>query len=111
MADAASLPSKSIIRLAIGDLAIYTAFLPLALWITWKHGKTGMVCWPIFLSYFGLRFASDIYEIINRYEPEQYNMIVIMTNSGSLACLSLTLIGLIYEAYVDHRNSERRDIR
>ncbi len=33
-------------------------------------------------------------------------MIIIMTNSGSLACLSLTLIGLIYEAYVDHRNSE-----
>jgi hypothetical protein len=91
-------PSARLINLAIADLSIYIALLPPTLWITWKHGKTGMVCWPIFVSYFGLRFAADIYQVIKRHEPQQYNEVIIMTNAGSLACLSLVLIGLVYEA-------------
>lgn len=91
-------PSASIIDLAIVDLVLYIVLLPPTLYITWKHGKTGMICWPIFVSYFGLRYASDIYQIVNRNEPLQYNEVAIMTNSGSLACLSLLIIGLVYEA-------------
>ncbi|PSR80517.1 hypothetical protein BD289DRAFT_62782 [Coniella lustricola] len=91
-------PSASIIDLAIVDLILYAVLLPPAIFITWKHGKTGMICWPIFVSYFGLRFASDIYQIVNRNEPLQYNQVAIMTNAGSLACLSLLIIGLVYEA-------------
>ncbi|KAH8885003.1 hypothetical protein GQ53DRAFT_879293 [Thozetella sp. PMI_491] len=98
--DALEPPSASLINLAIADLVIYAILLPPTLWITWKHGKAGMVCWPIFLSYFGLRFVSDIYQIMHRNEPQQYNTVIIMTNAGSLACLSLTIIGLVYEANI-----------
>ncbi|CAK7218519.1 hypothetical protein SEUCBS140593_003574 [Sporothrix eucalyptigena] len=93
-------PSTSVINLTIADLVIYALlFIPTA-WVTWKHGKTGMVCWPIFVSYFGLRFTADAYLIANRHTPETYNEVVIMTNAGSLACLSLTIIGLVYEANI-----------
>ena len=108
MADTTSPPSTSIINLAIADLAIYLALLGPTFWIIWKHGKTGMVCWPIFVSYFALRFASDIYQIIHRHDPLQYNEVIIMTNSGSLACLSLVLIGLVYEAYARPQTVYRR---
>lgn len=93
-------PSTAVVNLTIADLVIYSILFVPTLWITWKHGKTGMVCWPIFLSYFALRFTADIYQIVTRHEPETYNEVVIMTNAGGLACLSLTIIGLVYEAYV-----------
>lgn len=103
MSDATSTiapPSASIINLAIADLAIYGALFFPTCWITWKHGKTGMVCWPIFLSYFALRFVSDAYQIAHRNDPNIPNTVAIMTNAGSLACLSLTIIGILYEVYV-----------
>ncbi|KAJ3533937.1 hypothetical protein NM208_g7763 [Fusarium decemcellulare] len=93
-------PSANKINLAIADLVIYAILLFPTLWITWKHGKSGMVCWPIFLSYFILRFVSDGYQVANRHEPEIPNAVVIMTNAGSIACLSLTLIGVVYEVNV-----------
>ncbi|CAK7236563.1 hypothetical protein SBRCBS47491_009679 [Sporothrix bragantina] len=91
-------PSTSVISLTIADLVIYILLFFPAVWVTWKHGKTGMVCWPIFLSYFALRFTADAYQIATRHAPETYNEVVIMTNAGGLACLSLTIIGLVYEA-------------
>ncbi|KAH8669058.1 hypothetical protein BX600DRAFT_266674 [Xylariales sp. PMI_506] len=93
-------PSASIINLAIADLAIYAVLLLPTIYITWKHGKAGMVCWPIFLSYFPLRFASDIYQIVHRNDPELPNEVVIMTNAGSIACISLALIGVVYEVNI-----------
>lgn len=84
--------------LAIADLVIYALLLPAAMWVTWKHGMSGMVCWPIFVSYFGLRFAADIHQIQNRNGPLIPDLIVSMTNAGSIACLSLTIIGMVYEA-------------
>lgn len=99
---AASLPppSSDIVNLAIADLVIYAVLFFPTCWITWKHGKNGMVCWPIFVSYFGLRFASDAYLIAHRADPLLPNTVAIMTNAGSLACLSLTIIGMLYEVYV-----------
>ncbi|KAF7556253.1 hypothetical protein G7Z17_g1534 [Cylindrodendrum hubeiense] len=91
------LPSASKNNLAIADLAIHATILFPVLWIAFKHGKLGMLCWPIFISYFPLRFVSDIYQIIHRNEPELPNTVAIMTNAGSLACLTLTIIGIIYE--------------
>lgn len=93
-------PAASKINLAIADLVLHAILFFPTIWITWRHGKAGMVCWPIFLSYFPLRFVSDAYQISHRHDPEIPNTVVIMTNSGSIACLTLALIGIIYEVYV-----------
>jgi hypothetical protein len=66
-------PSTSIINLPIADLVIYAILFVPTVWITWKHGKTGTVCWPIFLSCFALRFTADVYLIVPRHGPEAYN--------------------------------------
>ncbi|KAF4948542.1 hypothetical protein FSARC_13714 [Fusarium sarcochroum] len=93
-------PSSSDIGLAYADLVIHGVLFPVAIWITWKHGKTGMVCWPIFASYFVMRFIADVYQIVNQHEPEIPGGVSIFTNAGSIACLTLSLIGIIYEANV-----------
>ncbi|KAH6949098.1 hypothetical protein DER45DRAFT_531286 [Fusarium avenaceum] len=93
-------PSASIINLTIADLVIYAVLLFPVIRITWKHGKSGMVCWPIFLSFFALRFVSDAYLIANRHKPQIPNPVVIMTNAGSIACMSLTIVGVIYEVNI-----------
>lgn len=90
--------SSEVVNLAIAEIAIYGLLFPLAVWITWKHGKKGMVCWPIFVSHFFMRFIADIYIVIKKDEPLLPNQFNIMTSAGSLACLSLTLIGIVYEA-------------
>jgi hypothetical protein len=90
--------SSNVVNLAYADLVIYAIlFLPIV-WVAWKHGKAGMVCWPIFVSYFVIRFVADIYQIIQKNEPLVPNQVVVLTLSGSIACLTLTLIGIIYEA-------------
>lgn len=93
-------PTQAIINLDIADLVFNSLLLPPAAWIAWKHGKAGMVCWPILISFFPARIIADVYQIVNRSAIEMYNQVAIMTNSGSLACLSLAIIGLVYEANV-----------
>lgn len=93
-----SAPSTNTINLAIAEAVIYGLTLFPMIYITWKHGKKGMVCWPIVVSFFVMRLVADIYQIVNQDQPEQPNQVLIMTTSGSIACLSLGLIGVIYEA-------------
>ncbi|CAH0020864.1 unnamed protein product [Clonostachys rhizophaga] len=90
-------PSPDKLNLAIAELVLYAVLFIPVIWITWKHGKAGMTCWPIFVSYFPLKFVSDAYQIAKRNEPEIPNVVIIMTSAGSIACLSLTIIGMIYE--------------
>ncbi|EXF81454.1 hypothetical protein CFIO01_07697 [Colletotrichum fioriniae PJ7] len=100
--------SSEVVNLAIAELVLYGLMFPPAVWITWKHGKKGMVCWPIFVSHFGMRFIADIYQVIKRDEPLLPNQFNIMTSAGSLACLSLTLIGIVYEANIILPGSPKR---
>ncbi|KAH7368031.1 hypothetical protein B0T11DRAFT_59761 [Plectosphaerella cucumerina] len=93
-------PSAAKINLAIADLVIYAILFFPVIWIAWKYGKKGMVCWPIFVTYFPLRFVSDAWQVAKRNEPEIPNTVAIMTNAGSIACLSLTLIGMVYEVNI-----------
>ncbi|KAF5977920.1 integral membrane protein [Fusarium coicis] len=93
-------PSANKTNLAIAELVLYAILFIPALPLVWKHGKAGMTCWPIFLSYFPLRFVADGYQIAKRNDPEIPNAVIIMTTAGSIACLSLTIIGLIYEVNV-----------
>lgn len=79
--------------LAVTELVVYALMLLPVLWATWKHGKSGVVCWPIFVSYLGLRFAADIRQIQSRNGPLIPDLVVSMTNAGSIACLTLTIIG------------------
>ncbi|KAF7534893.1 hypothetical protein G7054_g5836 [Neopestalotiopsis clavispora] len=100
MADAAAHlppPSASLINLAIAEIVIYVVLLPPVLWITWKHGKDGMTCWSILVAFYGMRFASDIWQIMSRNEPNIPGALIIITNAGSIACLTLALIGILYE--------------
>ncbi|CAN8105771.1 unnamed protein product [Discula destructiva] len=98
-----SLPGPApanIVDIAVAELAIYFMLFGPTLWITWKHGKAGMTCWGIFVSVFGMRFASDINQIVHRDEPAVPSACSIVTMAGTLACLSMTLIGLVYEANI-----------
>ena len=102
MADAAlaALPpvSTDVVRLAIADLIIYAVLFPPTIWIAWKHGKVGMVTWPLFITFLILRFLADIYQIVKRDDPLIPDAIVLLTIAGSIICLTKTIIGMIYEA-------------
>ncbi|KAH6986670.1 hypothetical protein EDB80DRAFT_590106, partial [Ilyonectria destructans] len=62
-----------------------------------KYGKALIICWPTFMLYFGLRFASDAYYIINQYNTQKENTVTLMTNAGSIIYLLLTLIDIVYK--------------
>lgn len=93
-------PSANLISLSQADLGISCIFLLLGGYITWRHGKTGMVCWPIFLSAFIARIIADAYLLANQDEPLLPNAVTSMTGAAVTACLSLTLIGAVYQWYV-----------
>lgn len=90
-------PSQDVINLAGADIAISTVFLVFISWIAWKHGKPGMVAWPIFVSCFVARLVAAIYHITRRDKPEIPNTVTIFTGSCVVACVTLTIIGVIYE--------------
>ena len=92
--------SNNVVNLSYADLAIYIFALPPTIWIAWQHGKSGLVCWPLLISFYITRYISDIFQMVHHNDPLIPNVVYIMTNAGSIACLTLTIIGLIYEAYV-----------
>jgi hypothetical protein len=93
--------SSNIVNLAIAELVLYALLLVPSLWIAWRHGKPGMTAWPLFISFIGLRFVADIYQILHRNDPlvpgSNINQV---TSAGSITCLTYTLIGILYETYV-----------
>lgn len=89
--------SRNEINLAYADIVIHAVLFPIVLYITWKHGKKGMVCWPIFASYFILHFVAKGYQLANQDKPDIPNAVSIFTHSGSIACLMFGLIGIVYE--------------
>lgn len=70
-----------------------------ALYIAYKHGKTGKMCWPILVTFFLFRIIPDAYYLAGRDKPDVPTTVAMMTSSACTATLSLTIIGLIYEAY------------
>lgn len=95
-----TMADENVVNLAYADLLIHALLLPPAIWIAWRHGKKGLLCWPIFLSYFILRYIADLYQIFNRDKPVQPSAVTIFTVGGSVQCLTLTLVGIIYEANI-----------
>lgn len=92
-------PSAKEYNLSIANIVIYAPLFFLALWITWKHGKPGIVCWPIFASYFVIQFVSDAFLIMHKNDETMSKELLLYTDAGSIACLTLTLLGVAYEAY------------
>ncbi|KAJ4208883.1 hypothetical protein NW759_013646 [Fusarium solani] len=71
-----------------------------ALYIAYKHGKTGKMCWPILVTFFLFRIIPDAYYLAGRDKPDVPTTVAMMTSSACTATLSLTIIGLIYEASI-----------
>lgn len=95
-------PFNATARLAVAELAIFIALLLLTIFIAFKHGKIGMVSWHILASFCVLRIVAASLSIANRDKPLQSTAGgegFVITTSGSIACLVLTLIGVLYEAY------------
>ncbi|KAK8194568.1 hypothetical protein IWZ00DRAFT_542414 [Phyllosticta capitalensis] len=92
--------SPKVVDLAVADLTIYAAFLLPSIVITWVHGKIGLVTWPILISYIGMRFLADGWQIAHRDKPEIPDAVVILTNAGSTACITLLIMGVIYECNI-----------
>lgn len=92
--------SDNEINLAIASLVIYSSLMPFLLWITWCHGKLGIVCWGLVVSQFGIHIAGDAYKIARRNQPDVPDAFSIMASAGVVACSSLSLLGVVFEAYV-----------
>lgn len=90
-------PSQDVINLAGADIALSAVFLFLSGWIAWKHGKQGMVAWPIFASCFVARLVGAIYQIVTKNKPEIPSAVSAFIGSAVLACVSLTIFGVVYE--------------
>ncbi|KAJ3543752.1 hypothetical protein NM208_g3407 [Fusarium decemcellulare] len=91
-------PSGECIGLSWAALVIFGTLLFPTLYIAWRHGKAGKMCWPILVTFFIFRIISDAYYLAHRNEPDVPTTVAMMTSSACTATLSLTIIGLIYEA-------------
>lgn len=89
--------TTSSINLAIASVTVHSTLVPVVAWITWKHCQKGLVCWPLLLSYPGMRIAEDVYIIIRRHEPAVGNTFTLTVGAGLVTCLTLALVGVVYE--------------
>ncbi|KAI3394656.1 hypothetical protein diail_2466 [Diaporthe ilicicola] len=91
-------PSQEVINLAYVETVLSGLILPLVGFIIWKHGKAGMMCWQILISPFAARIVADVYLIVNKDQPYKPNTVSTMTDAAVTTCISLAIIGIIYEA-------------
>ena len=90
--------SREQINLAIAELVIYTILLPLVLYIAWKHGKKGLLCWPLLASFLVMRFVADGFIIADSSDVERNTIASLFTTAGSITCLTFTIVGMTFEA-------------
>lgn len=90
-------PSNDVLGLAYTEISIAGIVLVLAGIIAWKHGKAGLVCWPIFVWSPIAVMVLDIYMVVNKEKPLLPNAVSTMTVAAVLACMTLTIIGIVYE--------------
>ncbi|OAQ96159.1 hypothetical protein LLEC1_02118 [Akanthomyces lecanii] len=95
-------PTSSI-NLAIASVTVHAVLVPVVAWITWKHGKKGLVCWPLLLSYLATRIAGDVYIVARRHEPGVGNTFTSTVDAGLVTCLTLALMGVVYEVNIVSR--------
>lgn len=97
-------PSKPIsgdrIDFAVVEVVMYAIMLPVTLYIAWKHGKRGQVCWPILALFLMTRFIADGFIIADSSDVVLNAIASSFTTSISIMCLTSTLLGMSAEAYV-----------
>lgn len=92
-------PSQDTINLAFVDVIASALMFLVAGWVAWKHGKAGMVCWQIVIMAPIAQIVAGVYLIVNKDKPLIPSAVSTMTAAAVLACISLGLIGIIYEWY------------
>lgn len=93
-------PAQEVINLAFADVVIAFMFFFTSVVIAWRHGKAGMVCYPILITTFIARIVADIYQIITKDTPNIPNAVTTFTMSAVISCIPLTIIGSIYMWFV-----------
>ncbi|KAF4333194.1 hypothetical protein FBEOM_12992 [Fusarium beomiforme] len=95
---APSPPTTECIGLSATALIVFSILFFPALYIAYRHRTTGQNCWPILISFFIFRIASDIYYLSRLNEPDTPTTFAMVAAGACAATQSLTIIGLIYEA-------------
>lgn len=83
--------------LVYADLVISALLLPVSGYVSFQHGKAGMAGWPCIPSVFAARIIQDGYQISIKDQPLIPGAVLIITNAAVFACISLALMGIIYE--------------
>ncbi|KAF5632046.1 alcohol dehydrogenase 2 [Fusarium sp. NRRL 52700] len=91
-------PTTACIGLSATALITFSILLFPALYVAYKHRKTGQAWFPPFIIFFIFRISSDIYYLSRRNEPDIPTAYAMIAAAASTATLSVTIIGIIYEA-------------
>lgn len=92
-------PSEEVIALTCVDLFFSSIFVPVGGYIAWKHGKPAKAIWPNLPSAAIFRIVEDIYLLATRDKPMIPSIVSGLTNAATLACIILTLAGIVYFWY------------
>ncbi|KAF4501822.1 hypothetical protein FAGAP_1966 [Fusarium agapanthi] len=91
-------PTTACIGLSATALIVFSILLFPALYVAYKHRKAGQAWFPPFIIFFIFRITSEIYYLSRRNEPDIPTAYAMVAAAASTATLSVTIIGLIYEA-------------
>ncbi|KAF4960815.1 hypothetical protein FGADI_648 [Fusarium gaditjirri] len=91
-------PTTACIGLSATALIVFGILLFPALYVVYKHRKTGKAWFPPFMFFFIFRITSDIYYLSRRNEPDIPTAYAMMAAAASTGTLSAAIMGLIYEA-------------
>lgn len=91
-------PGADVINLALASVVFSAILFVVCGWVTWKHGKAGMVCWQILIMTFIAKIIMDVYQVVTKDQPMIPSAVSTMAGACVLTCISLGLIGIIYEA-------------
>jgi hypothetical protein len=85
--------------LSIVSLIVYLILLPLNLLIAFRHGKHGLLAWPVLTIFCVLQLVADGILISTAGHPTFAGAIV---TSIGLSPLLVTVLGVLGEMYVAH---------
>ncbi|KAF5974365.1 hypothetical protein FCOIX_8308 [Fusarium coicis] len=91
-------PTTACIGLSATALIVFTILLFPALYVAYKHQKVGQAWFPPFITFFIFRITSEIYYLSRRNEPDIPTAYAMIAAAASTGTLSVTIIGIIYEA-------------
>jgi hypothetical protein len=91
----------AISRLAIAELTLYILYLPIAIFILYRHGKRGILGWTFFIIFIVLRITSASFQISNGIQESNGKPITStasIINSIGVSPMLMTLSGILSEA-------------